>query len=271
MPIDIYRNSNIYNMIAEGEIAELLSRFNSNYIMSVIDTNIKNRFAFNQALANPNIIGSFETNFKGMLSNFPNDRENIMSIRQETYETVINKICDSFKLQYVGDNPDSFTLAYNMYDIFVSGFARNVINFFASYIYRYRSEIYNNMCLDRYRKSKDSTTNYMRKAFENVKEIDIIVSRIKEVIYYISGFDIDMYTFLSFSYPQEMCQFIYSNVVPLSNFFKEEVCAVLTSPSILTEIRCAIQTLILQDQSMQPIIQPETQDINDNTTIGEEE
>lgn len=248
MPIDVYRNSNIYNMQAEGEIAELLSRFNSNYIMNVINDCIKNRFAFNQAVSNPNIVRAFETNFKGMLANFPNDRENVLSIREEVYTTIINKICSSFNLQYIGDNPDTYILAYNMYDVFVSGFSRNVVNFFATYIYRYKSEIYNNMCLDRYRKSKDSTTNYMRKAFDDIKEIDIIVSRIKEVIYYISGFDIDLYGFLSIIYPKDICDYIYTNVQPLGNIFKDEICQVINVPSILTEIRIAIQNLILQDQ-----------------------
>ena len=29
MPIDVYRNDDIYNMVAEGEIAEILSKFNT--------------------------------------------------------------------------------------------------------------------------------------------------------------------------------------------------------------------------------------------------
>ena len=41
MPIDLYRNSGIYNMIAEGEIADILSNFNSAYVMDVIDSNLR--------------------------------------------------------------------------------------------------------------------------------------------------------------------------------------------------------------------------------------
>ena len=101
MPIDVYRNDDIYNMVAEGEIAEILSKFNTSYVMDVIDSTIKNRFAFNPTLNNPNIVNSYELNFKGMLSNFPDDADNIMSIRQETYLTIINKICNSFNMQYI--------------------------------------------------------------------------------------------------------------------------------------------------------------------------
>ena len=56
MPIDLYRNSGIYNMIAEGEIADILSNFNSAYVMDVIDSNLRNRFAYNPTLSNPNIV-----------------------------------------------------------------------------------------------------------------------------------------------------------------------------------------------------------------------
>lgn len=129
MPIDLYRNSGIYNMIAEGEIADILSNFNSAYVMDVIDSNLRNRFAYNPTLSNPNIVNSYELNFKGMLANFPTDADNIMSIRQETYLDIINKICNAFNMQYIGDEPDCYTLAYNVYDLFVSGYARNIINF----------------------------------------------------------------------------------------------------------------------------------------------
>lgn len=264
MPIDLYRNSNVYNMVAEGEIAEILSKFNTQYMMDVIDSNIRNRFAFNSAISNPNIINSYEMNFKGMINKFPNDGENIMTIRQETYLTIINKICSSFNLQYVGDNPDCYILAYNMYDIFICGFTRNIINFFAKYIYMYRAEIYNNMGLDKYKKSKDSTINYVRKIFDDSKYIDIIIARIKDVIYYISGFDIDFYTFMSFNYNKPMCDFIYSNIAPMGNIFKEEICKVIDNPSVLTEIRIAIQNLLIQDSANQVIQSNDEIDDEDN-------
>ena len=267
MPIDVYRNDDIYNMVAEGEIAEILSKFNTSYVMDVIDSTIKNRFAFNPTLNNPNIVNSYELNFKGMLSNFPDDADNIMSIRQETYLTIINKICNSFNMQYIGDNPDCYVLAYNIYDLFISGYARNIINFFARYIYTYKNEIYNNMGLDRYKKSKDSTINYMRKVFDNSSVIDVIIARIRDVIYYISGFDIDFYAFLIFNYPRDMCDFIYSNIAPMGNIFKDEFCKVINVPAILTEIRIAIQNLMIQDSNSNNV---ETQQSEDDEDTNEE-
>lgn len=274
MPIDLYRNSGIYNMIAEGEIADILSNFNSAYVMDVIDSNLRNRFAYNPTLSNPNIVNSYELNFKGMLANFPTDADNIMSIRQETYLDIINKICNTFNMQYIGDEPDCYTLAYNVYDLFVSGYARNIINFFSRYIYRYCAEIYNNMGLEKYKKNKDSTTSYIRKAYGNVKYVDIIIARIREVVYYISGFDIDFYTFLTFNYSREMCDFLYANIVPLGNIFKDEFCKVVDNPAILTEIRIAIQNLLEQDlksqeQQLQPNYNKEQEDFDEEDQDNE--
>lgn len=263
MPTDIYRNSTVYNMIAEGEVAEILSNFSSAYVMDVIDSNIRNRFAYNPNLSNPNIVNSYELNFKGMLSQFPNDADNIMSIRQETYLGIINRICASFNMQYIGNQPDCYILAYNIYDLFVSGYSRNVINFFARYIYNFRDAIYANMGLDRYKKSKDSVTNYVRKVFANSKTVDVILARIRDVVYYISGFDIDFYTFLSFNYSKEMCDFLYSNIAPMGNIFKDEFCNVVNNPAMLTEIRISIQNLMQQDSTNIIVEEPDDNNIEE--------
>ena len=248
--IDLYRNDQIYNMVAEGEVAQLLSQFNSSYVMDVIDSNIRNRFAYNPTVSNPNIVNSYEINFKDMLGRFPSDSDNIMSIRYETYLNIINKICSAFNLAYLGNEPDGYILAYNLYDLFVSGYARNIINFFARFIYTNRNELYDSIGLEKYKKVKDSSSNYIRKVY-NDQNVAIIIARIKEVIYYISGFDIDFYTFLIYNYNRDMSDYIYNNIQPLGNIFKDEFCQVLNNPAILTDIRISIQKLMEADMIMQ--------------------
>lgn len=244
--IDLYRNDQIYNMVAEGEVAELLSRFSNSYVMDVIDNSIRNRYAYNPTVSNPNIINSYEMNFKDMLANYPSDSESILSIRNEVYLDIIRKICTSFNVEYIGDVPDCYMIAYHLYDLFVSGYSRNIINFFARYIYINRQTLYSNMGLDKYKKVKDSSSNYIRKIYDDTT-VAVIIARIKEVIYYISGFDVDFYTFLTFNYSRDVCDFIYQNVQPYGNIFKEEFCNVINNPAILTEIRIAIQKLLEAD------------------------
>ena len=39
--IDLYKNDQLYNIVAEGEISGILAHYNSDYIMSIIQDNIK--------------------------------------------------------------------------------------------------------------------------------------------------------------------------------------------------------------------------------------
>ena len=126
------------------------------------------------------------------------------------------------------------------------------------------------MLLNLYKKNKDSTTNYIRKIYgNNAKYIDIVIARIREVIYYISGFDIDLYTFLSFNYSKEMCDFLYSNIAPMGNIFKDEFCKVVDNPAILTEIRIKLQSILTQELETQNQQQKEDNLDNANEEIND--
>jgi hypothetical protein len=238
--------------------------------MDVIDSHLRNRFAFNPAVSNPNIVSSFELNFKDMMNRFPTDADNIVSVRYETYLTIINKICAEFGLQYIGNEPDCYILAYNLYDFLVSGFSRNIINFFATYIYANRQAIYSNMGLERFKKSQDSGNKYIKKIYDDPITA-VIIARIKDVIYYISGFDVDMYTFLQFNYNKDTADYINQNIVPFGNIYKDEFCKVKDNPAILTEIRIALQR-ILESQAQQQFqsIVPEENNEEDNTEEGDD-
>ena len=246
---DLHRNDQVYTMVAEGEIAQLLSQFSDAYVMDVIDNSLANRFDYNPVSAKPNIVASFEMNFKDMLNRFPNDADNTMSVRHETYQTIINKICDTYGLQYVGNDPDLFSIAYNLYDFLVSGYARNIITFFSRYIYTNKDVLYSNMGLERYKKSKDSATSYIKKQY-NDPVTATVIARTKDVIYYISGFDIPIYQFLTAVYDPGIANYIAQSIQPtgITNLFKDEFCAkVLETPTLMTEIRAAIQQMMEAD------------------------
>ena len=57
-----------------------------------------------------------------------------------------------------------------------------------------------------------------------------------------------------------MCDFLYSNIATMGNIFKDEFCSVINNPAILTEIRIAIQNLIIQDSSNQELVQQQEED-----------
>lgn len=273
---DLHRNDQVYTMVAEGEIAQLLSQFSDAYVMDVIDNSLANRFDYNPVSAKPNIVASFEMNFKDMLNRFPNDADNTISVRHETYQTIINKICDTYGLQYVGNDPDLFSIAYNLYDFLVSGYARNIITFFSRYIYANKDVLYSNMGLERYKKSKDSATSYIKKQY-NDPIVATVIARTKDVIYYISGFDIPIYQFLTTVYDPGIANYIAQSIQPtgITNLFKDEFCAkVLETPSLMTEIRAAIQQMMEADLNQKEFYDTasgmDASDMNNDSDTGEE-
>ena len=253
MPTDLHKNDQVYTMVAEGEIAQLLSQFSDGYVMDVIDQKLANRFNYNPVTTNANLVASFEMNFKDMMNRFPNDTDNTMNVRHDTYLTIIAKICGTYGLQYVGNDPDLFSIAYNLYDMLISGYARNVVTFFSNYIYLNRNVLYANMGLEKYKKSKDSSSNYLKKVF-NDPVTATVISRIKDVIYYISGFDIQLYQFLVSVYQPAIADFIIQRVQPTGavNIFKDEFCArVMENPTLMTEIRANLQQMMENDLQLQ--------------------
>lgn len=247
MPIDIYKNDQIYNMIAEGEVANILSHYNSDYVMNLIQESIKNRFKYNIFIARPNIVYSFELNFKDLMESYPSDVENILQVRDEVYREIIDLICTSFNISFINNDSsiDLYMIAYHLYDLLVSGFAKNVTTFFGSFIYQNKDYLYDAMDLQRFKKEKTSSSVYIKKAYNDVK-FATIISKIKEVIYFISGMDIDLGTYLTYCYPYEKVEFFTSLIAPNGNLFKDSFC-ITETPELLTEVRLFLQQLITND------------------------
>ena len=251
MPTDIYHNDQVYNMVAEGEVAQLLAHFSNSYILDVITSNIQNRFAYNTSVSNPNIVASFEMNFKDILASYPSDADNIVEIRQETYLRVINDICNGFGgIAYVGENIDCYSIAYNLYDLFVCNYSKNIINFFTNYILSNMNELYDNIGLEKYKKEKDSTSNYVKRIYDD-QILATIISRIKDVIYYISGFDIGLVVFMSYcNYNTTFINFIMDNIVETDYIFKREFLHILDNPALITDIRISIQNRVAMEREI---------------------
>ncbi len=246
--IDIHRNDQIYNMIAEGEVANILAHYNSDYVMNLIEDNIKNRFKYNILLANPNIVYSFEMNFKDLMERYPSDVENIMQVREERYSDIISLICNSFNLSYIADTSiDLYNIAYNLYDFLVAKFSQNVVVFFSRFIYQNQDQLYDALDLQRYKKDKNSSISYIKKVYDNSK-MAVIISRIYDVIYFISGMNIPMEVFLSYCYPIEMVNFFTSIIAPNGDLIKDSF-RLIESPELMSDIRLELQQIIKNDIS----------------------
>ena len=138
---------NGYTIDTDAGIGSILSNFDSDYILHVIDDSLATKFRpFDGPM--PNMVDVFERQFKLVLDNAPDYRDKVLATRLETYIEIISRILDYYQLQINVDlndiDPENVhTIAKFLYDAFISRFTDNMINFFTSYIIDNSDTIYN--------------------------------------------------------------------------------------------------------------------------------
>ena len=237
-----YKISNEYNL------TEILSRFDSNYVFDVINDKLEN-MDFTNILEEPNVIISFEENFKLMNENFPGDTNNIRMLREQVYTDIINILCDRFNLQFNDElEIDRCTLAYYLYDFFISNRNSIMINFYTSFIVNNKSSLLRILNLDEYRKSKDSAAAYGKRIYEN-NEYGAISANMTKVINHISTLNVSLYNILQSTYTNhDVIELLNEAISDKGNFFNDFYSKILEQPDILpiiiTNIRLALQKLV---------------------------
>lgn len=245
----ILNNSDIYIQTSEKEVSSILSHFNSQYVMDIIESNLKETYkSFYTGMVNPNIVKSFEDYFKNMLNAYPFDRENIQLVREETYSEIINIICNKYNLSYIADTEsvDTYSAAFYLYDFLVSKFAYNFINFFSIYFIKEKDALYKGFNLDNFKKSKDSSTLYAKKIFKDQK-IAIINSNIGYVLPQMSEFDISFNNIIDIVYNKsKVAYFIQQNFIDNGNFYKNFYVPLFKDPNLLPGITTSIHLTLQQ-------------------------
>jgi len=258
-------NPNSYNISLEGEVSDILSHFNSDFVFDIIKDNINNRFNYFQ-LAMVNIPASFEARFKTAKLQFPENVDQIEEIRIDTYNQILNILANNFNVQINYNNiTDVYSAAYYLYDFLVSNFSNNLVSFFANYIVKEKNSLYEGFAnyivkeknslyeglqLARFKKSKDSSTIYAKKLYKNPK-LAIINANLDYVIDNICAFDISFYTILNTIYQDKnIIKYLSDICLPIYDFFKTTYASLLQSqyrPILLTNIRLEIQRLSINE------------------------
>ena len=242
-------NSELYNIVSENELTEVIAHFNTEFIMSIIDNAINMRWNPSAYMNNPNVVDAWDMNFKQIIDYYQNQdmTERITVLRADTYKEIIDRICRVHNLNFTIEDVDLYTAAHYLYQFFVCQFLYYLDNFFASYIIREVDAIFDGMELANLKKNKDTSTIYNRRIFKNEK-IAVIVANIDRVIQYISGIDFSFdYIVTNSGLTNQEANYILSIVSPQTDFFKEYYVAVLNSefvrPIHLNNIRFMIRNL----------------------------
>lgn len=241
-------NLELYNMNSEFTITELLSHFDSDIIIDIMKDKLSgNKY---KTLPEPNIISSFEENFKNMNQEFPGDSQNINIIRTRVYREIIETLCEAYNLQfnYLDESIDLYSAAYYMYDFLVCNYSNILVNFFTSFIINNSDSLYKNLNLESLKKSKDSSTIYGKSIYDTPKYI-LISANLEKVINYISTLDVTINNIFASTYVDiKIIDFLNNIIADKGNFFKNFYCSILNKveilPIVLTDIRLQLQNHI---------------------------
>jgi len=234
-----------YNITTESEVAEILSHFNSEYILNVIRDNILRKHNF-YPMNPPNIVMAYDTNFKILQNNYPEKSVDIENVRIETYKEIIDILCREYQLQFNDIDQDYYSTAFYLYNFLLSEFSSCLINFFANFIIKEKNSLYDSTGLVDMKKNKDTSTIYNKKIYKNTK-LAIINANLEHVIDNICTYDISLNTVLSNIYfDKNIVRHIESVITPIYDFFKTSYVPIVQSeikPLLLTNIRFQIQRM----------------------------
>jgi len=186
-------NTERFNVVSENELTEVISHFNTEFIMSIIEQAIQNRFSPTAYMANPNVVDAWDMNFKQIVDYYGSVdvQERIAALRLSTYEEICKRICDYHGLIFTVDDVDMYTAAHCIYHFFVSNYLQYLDQFFANYIVQNAETLYDALGLAESTRFRDASSSYARTVFKDPK-LGVISANIDMVVNYIAGADIHL-------------------------------------------------------------------------------
>lgn len=233
--MSVAQNNHIFNIVSENQIATILSHFNSDYIMSSIIEKISSRNFY--SMNNPNVVYSYEINFQQIKSLYPSDVQNIDSVRIQTYQEIIDILCQHHKLAFNENmQVDYYSAAFYLYDFLVSNFLPYIVSFYVKYLVAEKSRLYEYIIS----RGTERDMGYSRKIYKDNK-IATISSNLDIALDYIKGLDIPLNVIISSLYPTEIANFLNQIIAPVSDFYKEIYVATFNDPLMMPEIVTGIR------------------------------
>ena len=237
----------LYEINNEYNVTDILAHFDSNYILNIIEDKLEN-ISFATSQIEPNIVVSFENNFKNMNDRFPGDSQNIRNIREQVYRDIIRILTNKFNLQFniSDENIDLYTAAYYLYDFLMSHRNNIMVNFFTAFIINNKESLCTTLNIEEFRKGKDSAAAYSKRVYQDNK-FAIISANMPAIINYVSTLDITLLNIFQSTYKDiKLVQFLDNAFADKGNFFKDYYCSILNKPEelpiIITNIRLALQS-----------------------------
>lgn len=231
--IDNGLNPHVYNAYVQNQVSDLLSYFNDDIIYDTVIGAINNqKILLDDPVCGVNLVEAIEQNYKKTMSIVTDStaRDDLYEKRNRIYDLIIKCICNEYNLSLLeGYNflDDLYTLAYYMYDLFVSEFRTRLVTFYANYIYKEKNNIYANH-LTQLKKEKNISMMYGKKIYKNNK-LAIINTNIEYVINCMLGYDISFEEILNLVYNDKLIVNMFLNNIASDDIFKNQYSSLLRS------------------------------------------
>lgn len=245
-------NNTDYSIVTDREISTVLSHFSPEMIRDVIENVLEDRVRpYSYSIGN--LVSSYETNFRIARAQYPNYAEELENKRLETYEFILNKVCEYHSLSYAMEpNTDIYTAAVYTYQFLVSDYKKNIVSFFTNYILKEKNSIYDSLNLAEFKKNKDSSSIYSKKVYKGVNpKLLAIHANLNYVLEEISAFDIDLNVIIDYVYThdKQLSRFLQSFLGDNGDFYHNHFMNVINGPErpeLITNIRLQLQPNIIE-------------------------
>lgn len=243
-------NNPIQVINSEKAVGIILSKFSSDFILDVIEDNIKMKFRpFGIGPVNYPVV--FEQDFKMAMMENPAFADNINQVRLKTHKEIIDIVCASYNLSISTEVDDyspeqMYSLAVLLFDIFVTSFTPKMISFFVNYILNNKDDIYNSISDAEEIKKNKETTSYGRKIYNDTKMV-VIHSALNSVLTSVSAHDIPFNVLIYYLTDRPTADYLVSLLQDNNDIYKYHYASYIinpiTRPDLFTAIKFEMQSI----------------------------
>ena len=243
-------DNNFNSISTDYGLAAILSNFESDYIIHIVQDSLTMRFRPFNTSPMPNIVDIYQRNFLDIEANSDESYiEQIESVKHDTYEEILNVICDFYNISINIDFSELsgdrlYSIARIIYDIFVCRFSENFINFIVRYI------IYNSDAIYSYLDKQEDTIRPKEVGqFDGKYYLDnkfiLIHANLNNIVYNMVSYDISLDDLLKYFLDNKTYNEFSNLFVENVNVFKNHFAIYITDPvyqaGVLTNVKLQLQ------------------------------
>lgn len=241
----INNNQAVMGISTDYGIATILGNFSEDFIKDTIRESIDYRFR-PYGLRSPNYPEILNSQLESVKANSIGYDDQIEDKRVEVFQSIIDTINEYYGLQVVEDIPDEqiYSIAYIMFQLFVSEFTDRMINFYTQYIINNMENILGyiqNVAGNQ----KTSKTAYAKKLYNNENYITIY-DNMNLVVDILASLDIELPILVEYLSDQATSNLLCNYIGAIDDVYKNRFASFILDSSTRADIITAVKFKFVQ-------------------------